>query len=631
MYKEITILFSFKNLIIILILFNLNIYADDSIKEYSYFEDTTSSKTIYDVLKFYNWEKTENEDFGYSRNPYWLKFSIDVKKEVDDNKYFLVSNYQRSEYLDVYIVENGKVISSFERGLKRPKNLENFFTRKDYFPISVNSDNIEIYIKLKNDYYPLRADFHILTHDSLLNFITTDNLIILIFFILLIILFIFHILIYLITKTNFYKYYLTYLFFLIIVELTNTGIFNIYLFKNGLDDFIICFIRMLGLVMIIYLVRLFKSLLEINLYNKKFSKIINYMIVSLILLLFVSDLLSSYGYQSKIIIYFLNINFTILISFILYIIMLRSIEKCFLSYLLILIWFPLLLSLILLTINDIYSLIDARIMQYIINFIFIYESIFISLIIAYKSKLIEEEKNRLLLVAKDNEIFYLRQSKLATMGEMINNIAHQWKQPLSRINAILFELNLLNEQKKLDKNIIQNKINFIEEETLLMSETISSFTNFIHPNKKLSNINLYELVSKKIDFIKKININIDITINCNDKNIYTIGYKEEYEQVILVLLENAFDSFKNNNTKNPKIDFCIEIFENEPRLIIENNAGIIDIENIDKIFEAYFSTKNKSTNSGLGLYMAKMLIENSMNKKLSVENTTDGVKFFIVG
>ena len=267
-------------------------------------------------------------------------------------------------------------------------------------------------------------------------------------------------------------------------------------------------------------------------------------------------------------------------------------------------------------------------MEYLIKFLFIYESIFISVIIAYKYNLIEKEKENLLLESKNKEIVYLRQSKLIKMGEMLNNIAHQWKQPLARINSIIFKsYHLLDENKKED---LKRELLLIENETFYMSNTISTLLNFFHIDKKKEFFNLSELANKQKKFVSQFS-HIELIINCEDEKISTNGYKNEYEQVIQVITENAIESLIEFKIENPTIIISITKENNLPLFTIENNGNFLDEEIMDKIFEPYFTTKNKDKHQGIGLYMSKMLIEESMNKKLIVLNTSFGVKFIIKG
>lgn len=280
--------------------------------------------------------------------------------------------------------------------------------------------------------------------------------------------------------------------------------------------------------------------------------------------------------------------------------------------------------------NQFFVFIDPLLIEYLLKFVFIYETIIISLIIAYKVKNLEEKKVQLELKAKENEIFMLRTTKLAAMGEMINNIAHQWKQPLARVNSILFDMNYSIE--KCTKQDFQKAIDLIENEVIEMSKTISSFSQYFHPKKSITFFKISEVIEEQIKyFTSDFNKNqIELSLNY-ENDISTEGYKEEYSQVVSVILQNAIDSLKTNKVNNPKITIYIQIKEDLPLLEIENNGEKIKQEDINRVFEPYFTTKNDKHNNGIGLYMSKMLIEDGIKKRLLVENTKNGVKFSILG
>jgi signal transduction histidine kinase len=299
-------------------------------------------------------------------------------------------------------------------------------------------------------------------------------------------------------------------------------------------------------------------------------------------------------------------------------------------------WIPLLVMIIFFYLNQIYSLIDVYLLTDILLILFVIETMFISLIVIYKMKLAEVERNDLLLFKKEQEIVSLRQSRLASMGEMLNNIAHQWKQPLNRINAISFDMYTTYTKNELDENCFLSKLDLIENETSYMAQTISSFTSYFHPHKKEESFSLRKTIKKQIISINRSldtdkELDVKIELLSLSKNVKILGFEKEYEQVIRVIVDNAIDIFKLYEIKNPTIIFIIDYIDDKPRLTIKNNGPKIKEKNISKIFDPYFTTKHKSKGTGIGLYMSKMLIENSMNKSLTVKNTKDGVIFEIIG
>lgn len=601
--------------------------AHEKINNFSYYVDTDSSKNINEMIFFKNWKKTENITFAYTNNVYWIKFNIHMKQN-ENLKYFLLSNNHKIEEIDLFFIKDEKIISYYKSGFNNPSRNKEFFNRKDFFLIP-NIENIDVLIKVRNNLFPLNLDFEILSNYSLETVTYIDNFMLSIYFILLISLFIMHFIIYKTTNLYLYKHFLIYLSLVIIVGLYNFGLINKYFFENGMNDFIIVVFKLISYFIILYFYVIFNHLLNLKKNHKKFNTILISILIILFFTLLISDIFAINNYQLLFLIYFKDLCLLTLFLFIFFILIFKSFERSFISKLLILAWIPLFIIIIIYIFNNLFFILNIDIVEFIISILFIFEFIFISLIIAYKYNLKEKEKKQTLIKSKDKEILYLRQSKLIKMGEMLNNIAHQWKQPLARINSIVFKsYDLLEEDKKEE---LKKQLCLIENETSNMSNTISSLLSFFHINKKEELFNLYDLAMNQKGFVKNYNTSIDFEINCSDKTIETTGFRYEYEQVIRVLLENAFDSFKNSNISSYKIIIFIEKKNNIPIFSVENSGNKIEGKIMKKIFEPYFTTKDKNKHQGIGLYISKMLIEESMNKKLCVENTILGVKFTIKG
>jgi len=216
------------------------------------------------------------------------------------------------------------------------------------------------------------------------------------------------------------------------------------------------------------------------------------------------------------------------------------------------------------------------------------------------------------------------QSRLVQLGEMVSMIAHQWRQPLNVISTtcILIELEMNEEY---DKKDILELISKIKSTTIHLSKTIDDFRDFYKPTKEKSNITLNQLVNSTLDMIenslKLKNIEIKKELN---SNIIFHTYANELKQVVLNLIKNAEDALLENKVENP----YIKIVTKENQLIVSDNAGGISEDIIDKIFDPYFSTKDKN-GTGLGLYMSKMIVEEHCGGKLEVKNSEEGAIFSI--
>ena len=249
------------------------------------------------------------------------------------------------------------------------------------------------------------------------------------------------------------------------------------------------------------------------------------------------------------------------------------------------------------------------------------ESLIFSFALGYTLKKMVEEKN-------EKEKLLIHQSKLASMGEMINNIAHQWRQPLTHLGFINMNLQLAFEDEPLDKKYLKEKIEESNAQLDFMSKTIDNFRDFYKPNKQKEIFYISVAVKKALEIMEPIFESNKIEFEFNvikDKQIN--AYENEYSQVILNILTNAKDVLISRQIQNPKI--IISINEKNDSIIttILDNAGGIENKYINHIFNPYFTTKQKG--SGIGLYMSKMIIESHFKGKIKVFNKDKGASFSI--
>jgi signal transduction histidine kinase len=230
---------------------------------------------------------------------------------------------------------------------------------------------------------------------------------------------------------------------------------------------------------------------------------------------------------------------------------------------------------------------------------------------------------------KDKKI--LEQAKLARIGSLISMIAHQWRQPLSELSGILMELEMATRFKKADEKHVLKAITKSNTMIDFMSSTIDDFRNFYKPDKTKEEFLVSNSCQKAINIIdaalKNCNVKLNINIK-NDKKIY--GYPTEFSQVILNIISNAQDILLEKTIKNPRIDIEIDSKGILSIITIKDNAGGISEKNQELIFDPYYSTKDSSKGTGLGLYISKLIIERNMGGELSVYNDEEGAVFKIV-
>ncbi len=228
----------------------------------------------------------------------------------------------------------------------------------------------------------------------------------------------------------------------------------------------------------------------------------------------------------------------------------------------------------------------------------------------------EVEKSR----EKDEIMF--RQSRLAAMGEMIGNIAHQWRQPLNALSLIIQSFQTKRMLGvELDNEFIDAQV---KEGVMLsenMSKTIDDFRNFFNPNRKAELFSIKENVEKSAEilsaYFKKYDIHISII--CRD-DFKILSYPNEFSQVIVNLFSNSKDALIETNVDVKLIEVVIYKDKGKGYIEVYDNGGGIKEDVIDRIFEPYFTTKHKSAGTGIGLYMSGQIIEKQMEGEIEAEN-----------
>lgn len=257
------------------------------------------------------------------------------------------------------------------------------------------------------------------------------------------------------------------------------------------------------------------------------------------------------------------------------------------------------------------------------------ESIIFSLAIYQKLRLDQKEKERLQAVArKKDELLHL-QSRMASMGEMMGHITHQWKQPLSVISVAVSTMEIELQMQSLKDEELQEKIDTIKEQIDLMNQTSRDFLNFYRPSEKARAFNVCDTIKQAVKFTEASfkHESIELSFSCPEHLLQSFGMQNELLQVFINILNNAKDALKEKNLSKKEVRIAIDFTPKEIRITIEDNAGGIDEAILDKIFEQFFTTKSEK-GTGLGLYMSKQIVEN-MKGSLSAQNGTMGAQFIV--
>jgi len=224
------------------------------------------------------------------------------------------------------------------------------------------------------------------------------------------------------------------------------------------------------------------------------------------------------------------------------------------------------------------------------------------------------------------DLLMQEQTKLAAMGEMVGSIAHQWRQPLNALSINIQNLEDDFQDDLIDTNFIDEFMSKNKKIIDFMSHTIDDFRNFFRIDKEKVEFSILESINNVVNIQNAILKNYDITLTIKGDDFKICGFKNEFSQVIMNIINNAKDALVENKIEDKQIYITIK---NE-KISIEDNGGGIDKEIIQRVFEPYFTTKEQGKGTGMGLYMSKMIMESNMNGMLNVKNTTNGVMFEII-
>lgn len=246
---------------------------------------------------------------------------------------------------------------------------------------------------------------------------------------------------------------------------------------------------------------------------------------------------------------------------------------------------------------------------------------------AIAEKKLKEESDR----AKD--AFLLKQSRFIEMGTMISNIAHQWKQPLNIIQLCMTDLTIKSIMGDVDLKYQEKLFKEIENQVSFMSKTIDIFKNFLeedHKKKNLEQFFIKKAIEDSMQLLESMFDNKKISIEANlDSTASVYGSIGEIEQVILIIIHNAIDAITGRGVHNGKITIECHVEKRSNVIKICDNGGGFDSSLSDKLFDAYFTTKHQSQGTGLGLFIAKTIVEMKFNGSIEAKNFNDGSLFVI--
>lgn len=627
-------------------IFIINAYSDtlilnDNQKTYKnfgqkieFYKDDSCNINLFDVKnKLFYENKKKNIIFKYTNSAYWFKLRIINNSE--NKKYIIDAGNAIIDNISVFYFKNDELSRAYYTGMLHDKRTRAIKSNTFAFPLDFNETNdYTVFIRVKTSksmFVPLT----IKSYDKYKEDRNFDNIFNSVFYALLVLMFFYNLFIYLISKVDVYKFYLSYILGFGVFLFFYDG-YSLYLLFGEyprLNNTFLYFFYMLIFVSVsTFSTKLLQDDNEPFSLNLLLSLISNKVMPFVVFFVIVCSLFfqdNLYLIGKLIIVLTMMLGLLIITTFIRNFIR----NKQFLSRVYVVIWIIFIFITLSFIINIVLGMISVELMSRILKISIVFEIVFMSLLIAYKLKVSNEENYKLELKNKEQELYILRQTRLASFGEILNSIVHEWKQPLHRINMISMDLEITYNKGDLTKDYLSDQLNEIEYQTKYMNDTVNGFLDYFSPQKEKEEFFLLDCINEAIKLlsVKFTKNDINYLINCSDTSIKTIGYKKEYTQVIIIILNNSIDAIIKEKIENPTIVFEVIEEDKKPLLSITDNANGIKIEPIDKIFDANVSTKDEKVSSGIGLFIAKRIIEDNMNKKLTCKNHYNGAKFSIIG
>ncbi|MDD5052686.1 MAG: sensor histidine kinase [Sulfuricurvum sp.] len=619
---------------------NTSISIEDTI---SYFEDKQGLLTYQqaDSKLFIPYIQEQSVNFGFTDSVYWFKIDLCNYSSTLDTHWWMKIDYPLLERIDMYLIEpNGKLIKHSRMGTSQPFNSREIRSHNFIAELPLkNIANATLLIRVKTQ-SSMQLPISIFSSENLIEEIEQSNFFVGLYYGIFFIVLLYNIVLFIYTFDHNYLRYILFIVSFILWQISFDGIGIKYiwgdtrwLIEHGSSAFIA-----LSAFSALYFSRHF---LNTSFYSPKIDKIIiAIMFISFGLVIFSSVL--PYG---KMIPFNTSLALTIpIILLISGLAVMRHKYRAARFY--VAGWSSLLIATLIFAFNKfdlIPSFYGVNHVQQIGSAI---EMIFLSLALAdrvyllqreYIEKLnllndtLSEKVNIALNEARKKDRLFVQQSRLAAMGEMIEQIAHQWRQPLNTLALINQDMYVKYKLGKCDGECFDQSHNRIDEHLQYLSKTIDDFRNFYKTDKSKSLEDVGNLAADALRlsdvFLKYAKIRTHLDVSTTRKvNIA----KNEMIQVLMNLIKNAHDAIIEQGMKDGNIVINVEDIGSDVKVTVDDNAGGIAPSLMDNIFNIYFTTKDPDHGTGIGLHMSKYIIEESFGGKISVENFANGARFIIV-
>lgn len=605
--------------ILFILLLNFSLFANQFNIEEKYYIDTKGSIDIHQILNSQNrFQPLQKYNFGILKDNFWIH--LQIKNTTEHTKIRRFYNKRAGlDFIDVFIVQNGRIIKRFSLGDMKDYSLRDNIFRVSYFDVKLKAfEKTDIYIKQKS-YGTMEAKWHCVDINYFQRYFNNQSKIYFTILGVLLVATLASFVFFLIFKNRYYLIYTLFTLCSIIYQLSVAGFFyefQIPVYFNTIFNYVIPLIALIFLgffplsffhlkhneykrliillkilllsVFLFAVLNLFYPVLKGILYDIKYTNVAN--ISTMFILLLIS--FKAYISNKQGAVFYLISNLILLIAIVYFILGLMGVVA------------------------------NSEFYYYSLSVGSISQDIFLALALVHATYLIKKdnEKNSQLL----NEY-----SKISFIGQTMLNISHQWKTPINNIYNSINHIEIAKEfqDKDLD-SIIDKNLQHIKENTKYLKDTAFSQLNFYKEKKELERINVYDEIKFVIrliesEFNKK---SINVQLNCQ-KNFEIEIEKNYFLNVLMSLLENSFKIFEQREIVHPSISIDVIQKEKHLEIIFQDNGQGVSEEFIDKLFDKNYSL-NEST--GMGLYLVKEIVQHKLKGKINAYNTQKGLSFKII-